>query len=198
MKFHVLLVNLLSDTRSLQLFPKTVPHRELAENPAQELFLYSPCLSSPLDKLETLITLCLKHTLAMLRSNGLWFSSFSRGPQVWGRAGMTSLQQHFTFFTEHSEHALLQQHPDPKHCFEADGDVNGKYCWKWKKSLPSKEVSISKPYHIQNEKALVLLKVPTSSVLRLHLPPISPRAGPFALLPKPHKRRSRRGLQKKR
>lgn len=36
-------------------------------------------------------------------------------------------------------------------------------------------------------KALVFLKVPTFPVLRLHLHPTSPRAGSFALLPKPHK-----------
>lgn len=195
-KFSVFLVNLASDTRSLQLFPKTVPHHELAKNPVQELFLYFSCLSSPFDKAETLITLCLKHTLAMPRSHELWFSRFSRGLQVWGRAEVTSLQQHFTCFTEHSEHSLLQQHLDPEHSSEADGHANGKYCWKWKKSLPSKEVSVSTAYHVQNEKALVLLKVPTFSLLRLHLPPTSPRAGPLPLLPKPDKLRSTRGQQK--
>lgn len=65
-----------------------------------------------------------------------------------------------------------------------------------KKSLPSKEVSVSTAYHVQNEKALVLLKVPTFSLLRLHLPPTSPRAGPLPLLPKPDKLRSTRGQQK--
>lgn len=127
-KFSMFLVNLVPDTRSLQLFPKTGPHQELAKNAVQELFLYFSCLSSPFDKVEILIILCLKHTLAVPRSNGLW----------WGRAGVTSLQ-HFTCFTEHSEHSLLQQHLDPEHSSEADGHVNGKYCWKWKKSLPSKE-----------------------------------------------------------
>lgn len=116
--------------------PKTAPHKELAENPVQELFLYSSCLSSSLDKAEILMTFCLKHILAMPHSNGLWFSSFSRGLQCLGSTGAISLQQHFTSFTEHSEHAFLQQHLDSEHCSEVDGETNGKILLEMEKKIP--------------------------------------------------------------
>lgn len=93
-----------------------------------------------------------------------YFQALAEDSRVWCSAGVTNLQQHFTCFTEHSEHALLQLHLDPEHCSEADGDANGKYYWKWKKSLPSKEVSVSTSHYVQNKKTFLLLKVPTFSV----------------------------------
>lgn len=154
------LVNLVSDTRSLQLFSKTVPPQELAENPAQELFLYSSCLRSLLDKVETVITFCLKHTLG-ITSMDSDFQALAEDSRVWGSAGVTCLQQHFTCFTEHSEHALLQQHLDPEHFSEADPDANGKYCWKLKNpSFPKKFPYLHFTIHRMRKALVLLLKSP--------------------------------------
>lgn len=197
------LVNLVSDTRSLQLFLKTAPCQQLAENPAQ-LFLYSSCLSSPLDKVEPLITFCLKHTLAMPLSNRLWFSSFSRGLQGLGqhRSDKPAASFHLLHWTLRA--CRPPAVPGPRALFWSTWRCKWEILLEMEKncSLPKMfpylylmYVSISTPY-VQNKKALVLFKLPTFPVSRLHLHLTSPRAGPFALLPKPHKLRSLRWQQK--
>lgn len=114
-----------------------------------------------LDKLDTLITFCLKHILAMPHSNGLWFSSFRRGLQCLGQHRSDKPAAAF-----HLLHWTLRAACPPAEAPGPWGLFRSRWRYKWeniagngKKYLFSKEVSISISYHVENEKAFVLLKV---------------------------------------